>query len=45
VAFGVRPALITDFIEQAPGVAPDGRKMNGAYRTLNYDFIMTRSGR
>ena len=30
VAFGVRPALITDFTEHAPGVAPDGREMNGA---------------
>jgi hydroxyquinol 1,2-dioxygenase len=45
VAFGVRPALITDFTEHAPGVAPDGREMKGAYRTLNYDFVMTRSGR
>jgi hypothetical protein len=37
--------LITDFTERAPGVAPDGREMKGAYRTLNYDFVMTRSGR
>jgi hydroxyquinol 1,2-dioxygenase len=45
VAFGARPALITDFTEHAPGLAPDGREMNGAYRMLNYDFVMTRSGR
>ena len=45
VAFGVRPALITDFTEHGPGVAPDGREMNGPYRMLNYDFVMTRSGR
>jgi hydroxyquinol 1,2-dioxygenase len=41
----VRPALITDFVEHAPGVAPDGREMNAPYRTLNYDVVMTRSGR
>ena len=37
--------LITDFTEHAPSLAPDGREMNGAYRMLNYDFVMTRSGR
>jgi hypothetical protein len=44
-AFGGRPALITGFTEHAPGLSPDGREMNGAYRMLNYDFVMTRSGR
>jgi len=43
VAFGVRPALIMDFTEHGPGVAPDGREMNGPYRTLNYNFVLTRS--
>ena len=28
VAFGVRPALIADFAEHSPGVAPDGREMH-----------------
>ena len=44
VAFGVRPALIADFEEHAPGVAPDGRTMNAPYRTLSYDFVLTRAG-
>jgi hydroxyquinol 1,2-dioxygenase len=44
VAFGVRPALIADFVERGPGVAPDGRKMDKPFRTLDYDFVLTRDG-
>ena len=45
VAFGVRPELIVDFVAHAPGPAPDGRQMDQPFRTLNYDFVMTRDGR
>ena len=44
VAFGVRPALIVDFVRHGPGIAPDGRTMDVAYRVLDYDFVLTRSG-
>lgn len=44
VAFGVRPALVADFVEHEAGLAPDGRRMDRPYRTLAYDFILTRGG-
>ena len=44
VAFGVRPALIADFVERPAGAAPDGRKMSAPYRSLDYDFVLTRQG-
>ena len=45
VAFGVRPALIADFVEHAPGLAPDGKAMATPFRTLAYDFVLTRNGK
>ena len=45
VAFGVRPALIADFVAHGPGVAPDGKLMATPFRTLSYDFVLTRAGR
>ena len=45
VAFGVRPPLIQDFVENKPGTAPDGRVMETPYRSLAYDFVLTRGGR
>ena len=44
VAFGVRPALMADFVEHEHGMAPNGRRMDGPYRTLDYDFVLTRNG-
>lgn len=38
--FGVKDALVTPFAEQAPGVAPDGTRMNTAWRALRYDFAL-----
>ena len=38
--FGVRPSLIGDFVHHAAGTAPDGRKLDQAYCTLDYDFVM-----
>ncbi len=45
VAFGVRPALIADFAANEAGVAPDGKVMDTPFRTLAYDFVLTRGGR
>jgi len=44
VAFGVRPALVADFVAHEPGRAPDGKIMDRSFRTLDYDFILTRKG-
>lgn len=45
VAFGVRPPLVVDLAPCGPGLAPDGRKIDRPFRTLAYDFILTRDGR
>ncbi len=45
VAFGVRPALIADFVAHAPGIAPDGTKVATPFRSLDYDFVLTRAGK
>lgn len=44
VAFGVRPELIVDFEPHERGIAPDGRVMDAPFRTLSYDFVLTRNG-
>jgi hydroxyquinol 1,2-dioxygenase len=44
VAFGVRPELIVDFVEHPAGLAPDNRRMDRPFRTLAYDFVLTRDG-
>lgn len=44
VAFGVRPALIADFVQHGPGTAPDGSTVPTPFRTLAYDFVLTRNG-
>ena len=44
VAFGVRPALVVDFRAHPPGPAPDGKRMDRPFRTLDYDFVLTRGG-
>jgi hydroxyquinol 1,2-dioxygenase len=45
VAFGVRPALVADFVAHEPGTAPDGTAMATPFRTLAYDFVLTRDGK
>jgi hydroxyquinol 1,2-dioxygenase len=40
--FAVKESLILDFTHQPPGVAPDGRKMDGPWRKLSYDFVLKR---
>ena len=44
VAFGVRPALVADFVKHHAGAAPDGKQMGQPFRTLVFDIIMTRDG-
>jgi hydroxyquinol 1,2-dioxygenase len=38
VVFGVKDALICEFVRCPPGLAPDGRATNRNYCHLNYDF-------
>lgn len=36
--FGVKNSLVANFARQAPGVAPDGKRMDVPYYTVAYDF-------
>jgi hydroxyquinol 1,2-dioxygenase len=36
--FGVKNSLIVDFVQNAPGTAPDGKKLDRPYFTVQYDF-------
>lgn len=38
--FGVKNALIRPFAQQAPGVAPDGTRVEAPWRSLSYDFAL-----
>ncbi len=38
--FGVRSSLITSFQRHEPGLAPDGKKMDVPFYTMNYDFLL-----
>jgi len=38
--FGVKDALVTPFAPQPPGPAPDGTRMDEAWRALRYDFAL-----
>ncbi len=38
--FGVRSSLITAFEHHEPGIAPDGKKMDVPFYTMNYDFYL-----
>lgn len=38
--FGVRSTLITNFERHEPGTAPDGKKMDVPFYTMNYDFFL-----
>ena len=38
--FGVKSSLITGFERHEPGIAPDGKHMNVAFYTMNYDFLL-----
>lgn len=38
--FGVKPSLIVDFVEHAPGKAPDGSDVARPFFTLAHDFVL-----
>jgi hydroxyquinol 1,2-dioxygenase len=38
--FGVRDSLVVPYAKHPPGAAPDGRVMNKAYHTAQYDFAL-----
>jgi hydroxyquinol 1,2-dioxygenase len=38
--FGVRSSLISDWVRQEPGTAPDGTAMAKPYYTLDFDFVL-----
>jgi hydroxyquinol 1,2-dioxygenase len=41
--FGVKDSLVVEFARAPPGIAPDGRRMESAYRRLCYDFVLSPS--
>ncbi|HTJ93510.1 MAG TPA: intradiol ring-cleavage dioxygenase [Pararobbsia sp.] len=38
--FGVRSSLVADWVEHAPGVAPDGTTLDVPFCTLEFDFVL-----
>jgi len=41
--FGVKNSLVAEFARHEPGVAPDGKRLNKPYYTVEYDFGLARS--
>jgi hydroxyquinol 1,2-dioxygenase len=41
--FAVKNSLIRDFTREAPGVAPDGKKVDEPWRKLQTDFVLSRA--
>jgi hydroxyquinol 1,2-dioxygenase len=44
VVFGVRSSLVGDYVEHAPGVAPDGSVVETAFFTLDQTFVLAKAG-
>lgn len=40
VVYAVKEPLIVDFVENAPGTAPNGEKVETKFYTINYDFVL-----
>jgi hydroxyquinol 1,2-dioxygenase len=38
--FGVKPSLIVDFAAHGPGPAPDGRRMDEPYHSVEHDLVL-----
>ena len=36
--FGVKDSLVEKFVRHEPGIAPDGRRMDRPFYTVQYDF-------
>ena len=43
VVFGVRSSLVGDYVEHAPGTAPDGSVVDTAFFTLDQVFVLARA--
>jgi hydroxyquinol 1,2-dioxygenase len=43
--FGVKNSLIREYLKERPGIAPDGKKIDGPWRRLKYDFRLKPSGK
>jgi hydroxyquinol 1,2-dioxygenase len=41
--FAVKNSLIRDFTREAPGVAPDGTKIDTPWRKLHTDFVLSKT--
>jgi hydroxyquinol 1,2-dioxygenase len=41
--FAVKNSLIRDFTKEAPGIAPDGTKMETPWRRLHNDFVLSKA--
>jgi hydroxyquinol 1,2-dioxygenase len=44
VVFGVRSSLVGDYVEHAPGIAPDGSVVETAFFTLDQTFVLAKAG-
>jgi hydroxyquinol 1,2-dioxygenase len=40
VVYGVKAPLIVDFVENPPGVAPNGETVDTKFYTIRYDFVL-----
>jgi hydroxyquinol 1,2-dioxygenase len=40
VVYGVKAPLIVDFVENPPGVAPNGEAVETKFYTVNFDFVL-----
>jgi hydroxyquinol 1,2-dioxygenase len=40
VVYGVKAPLIVDFVENPPGVAPNGETIDTKFYTIKYDFVL-----
>jgi hydroxyquinol 1,2-dioxygenase len=40
VVYGVKERLIVDFVENPPGVAPNGETVDTTFYTIKYDFVL-----
>jgi hydroxyquinol 1,2-dioxygenase len=40
VVYGVKAPLIVDFVENPPGVAPNGEHIGTSFYTIRYDFVL-----
>jgi hydroxyquinol 1,2-dioxygenase len=40
VVYGVKAPLIVDFVENPPGVAPNGETVDTKFYTVHYDFVL-----